>query len=595
MQTAATVLDVIGKRGARGLPVERLYRQMFNPQLYLMAYGKLCANKGAMTPGVTGETVDGMSLAKIGAIIGALRAERYRWQPVKRVYIPKKNGKKRPLGLPTWSDKLVAEVVRLLLEAYYEPRFSGRSHGFRPGRGCHTALSEVVETWKGTHWFIEGDISDCFGSLDHEIMIKILAEKIHDGRFLQLISHMLKAGYLEDWRWHATLSGSPQGGIASPVLSNIYLDRLDQYVEQRLLPEHNLGRRRRPNRAYQVLEYAIARARRHKDKAEAHRLILARRRVPSQDPADPGYRRLRYVRYADDWLLGFAGPRREAEEIKEKVAAFLRDELRLELSPSKTLITHAASQAARFLGYEIKAQHSDTKITRRRRAVNGAIGLFVPRAVIRQRCALYMSKGKPAQRGMLLHDDDFTIVAKYQAEYAGLVQYYLLAQDVFRLGRLHWVMETSLLKTLAGKHRSTVGKMAQKYRAVITTPAGPRKCLQVVIERDRGRKPLVTRFGGIPLRRVRTAVLTDQRPVMASAKRNELIHRLLAGRCELCEGTAGLEVHHVRKLADLNKPGRREKPPWMHLMAKRRRKTLVICRRCHEDIHAGRAATPYPK
>ncbi len=595
MQTAATVLDVIGKRGARGLPVERLYRQMFNPQLYLMAYGKLCANKGAMTPGVTGETVDGMSLAKIGAIIGALRAERYRWQPVKRVYIPKKNGKKRPLGLPTWSDKLVAEVVRLLLEAYYEPRFSGRSHGFRPGRGCHTALSEVVETWKGTHWFIEGDISDCFGSLDHEIMIKILAEKIHDGRFLQLISHMLKAGYLEDWRWHATLSGSPQGGIASPVLSNIYLDRLDQYVEQRLLPEHNLGRRRRPNRAYQVLEYAIARARRHKDKAEAHRLILARRRVPSQDPADPGYRRLRYVRYADDWLLGFAGPRREAEDIKSKIAAFLRDELRLELSPSKTLITHATSQAARFLGYEIKAQHSDTKITRRRRAVNGAIGLFVPRAVIRQRCALYMSKGKPAQRGMLLHDDDFTIVAKYQAEYAGLVQYYLLAQDVFRLGRLHWVMETSLLKTLAGKHRSTVGKMAQKYRAVITTPAGPRKCLQVVIERDRGRKPLVTRFGGIPLRRVRTAVLTDQRPVMASAKRNELIHRLLAGRCELCEGTAGLEVHHVRKLADLNKPGRREKPPWMHLMAKRRRKTLVICRRCHEDIHAGRAATPYPK
>jgi retron-type reverse transcriptase len=288
MQDAATVLDVIGKRGARGLPVERLYRQMFNPQLYLMAYGKLYANKGAMTPGVSGETVDGMSLAKIGAIIGALRAERYRWQPVKRVYIPKKNGKKRPLGLPAWSDKLVAEVVRLLLEAYYEPQFSGRSHGFRPARGCHTALSEVVEVWKGTHWFIEGDICDCFGSLDHEIMIKILAEKIHDGRFLRLIGHMLKAGYLEDWRWHATLSGSPQGGIASPVLSNIYLDRLDQYVEQRLLPEYNLGRRRRPNRAYQVVEYAIARARRHKDRAEARSLILRRRQLPSQDPADPG-------------------------------------------------------------------------------------------------------------------------------------------------------------------------------------------------------------------------------------------------------------------------------------------------------------------
>jgi group II intron reverse transcriptase/maturase len=592
MQDAATVLDVIGKRGARGLPVERLYRQMFNPQLYLRAYGKLYANKGAMTPGVTGETVDGMSLARIETIIGALRGERYRWRPVKRIYIPKKNGKQRPLGLPTWSDKLVAEVVRLLLEAYYEPQFSGRSHGFRPGRGCHTALSDVVEAWKGTHWFIEGDISDCFGSLDHDLMVGILAEKIHDGRFLRLIGHMLKAGYLEDWRWNATLSGCPQGGIASPVLSNIYLDRLDHYVEQRLLPEYNSGRRRRPNREYQVVEYAIQRARRHGDRTEARRLSLLRRQLSSQDPDDPDYRRLRYVRYCDDWLLGFAGPRREAEEIKSKIAVFLHDELKLELSQSKTLITHATSQAARFLGYEIRAQHSDTKISRNRRAVNGAIGLFVPKTVIRQQCALYMSKGKPAQRGALLHDDDFTIVAKYGSEYAGLVQYYLLAQDVFRLGRLQWVMETSMLKTLAGKHRSTVNKMARKYKTTIESPTGPRRVFQVAVERDRGRKPLVARFGGIPLKRVRTAVLTDQRPVMSSSRRNELIHRLLAGRCEICESATDLEVHHVRKLADLNKPGRREKPAWMHLMAMRRRKTLVICRRCHEDIHAGRATKP---
>jgi group II intron reverse transcriptase/maturase len=592
MQSAATVLDVIGKRGARGLPVERLYRQMFNPQLFLLAYGRIYANKGAMTPGVTGETVDGMSLAKIEAIIDLLRGERYRWRPVKRVYIPKKNGKQRPLGLPTWSDKLVAEVVRLLLEAYYEPRFSDRSHGFRPGRGCHTALTEVVEVWKGTRWFIEGDISDCFGSLDHDLMIGILSEKIHDGRFLRLVSHMLKAGYLEDWRWNATLSGAPQGGVASPVLSNIYLDRLDRYVEQRLLPEYNRGRRRRPNRAYEVVENAIARARRHGDRQQARRLNLLRRRLPSQDPDDPDYRRLRYVRYCDDWLLGFAGPKHEAEQIKSRIAAFLRDELKLELSPSKTLITHAASQAARFLGYDIRAQRCDTKISRNRRAVNAAIGLFVPKTVIRQRCALYMSKGRPVQRGGLLHDSDFSIVAKYGSEYAGLVQYYLLAQDVFRLGRLRWVMETSMLKTLAGKHRSTVTRMARKYKATIETPAGPRTVFQVTVERDRGRKPLVARFGGTPLKRVRTAVLTDQRPVMAGNRRNELIHRLLAQRCEICACTVGLEVHHIRKLADLNKPGRRERPSWMRLMAMRRRKTLVICRSCHEDIHAGRATKP---
>jgi Type II intron maturase/Reverse transcriptase (RNA-dependent DNA polymerase) len=379
------------------------------------------------------------------------------------------------------------------------------------------------------------------------------------------------------------------GGVASPILSNIYLDRLDAFVEQSLLPVYNRGDRRRRNRAYEVVDDQIAKAKRHGDRQAVRQLIQRRRRLPSQDPGDPDYRRLGYVRYADDWLLGFAGPRHEAEQIKSKIASFLREELQLELSPSKTLITHATSQAARFLGYGIKAQHADAKITRGRRAVNGAIGLFVPRDVIRQRCALYLRDGKPAQRGALLHDDDYTIVAKYQAEYRGLVQYYLLAQDVFRLERLHWVMETSMLKTLAGKHKSTVTKMARRYKTVIKTPDGPRTCLQVTVQRDRGRTPLVARFGGIPLKRQCTAVLTDLSPTMASTNRNELLHRLLAGHCELCDTREDLQVHHLRKLADLDRPGRPDRPAWVHLMAKRRRKTLVVCRACHEDIHTGRA------
>jgi group II intron reverse transcriptase/maturase len=247
MQSAETVLDVLRERGRRGLPCEQLYRQLFNPHLYLMAYGRLYSNHGAMTPGADGETADGMSLAKIGRVIDALRHERYRFQPAKRVYNPKKSGKLRPLGLPSWSDKLVGEVIRLLLEAYYEPRFSGRSHGFRPGRGCHTALSEVAHNWTGTTWFIEGDISDCFGSLDHSVMLSILTENIHDNRFLRLIKQMLQAGYLEDWEWNATLSGCPQGGVVSPVLSNIYLDRLDKFAETVLIPEYTRGALRKPS------------------------------------------------------------------------------------------------------------------------------------------------------------------------------------------------------------------------------------------------------------------------------------------------------------------------------------------------------------
>jgi len=589
MRSAETVLGVIRERGRRGLPLERLYRQLFNKELFLMAYGRIYSNAGAMTPGVTSETVDGMSLAKIDAIIDALRSESYRWSPARRVYVPKKDGRRRPLGMPPWSDKIVAEVVRLLLEAYYDVRFSDRSHGFRPGRGCHTALREVANTWTGTTWFVEGDIADYFGSLDHEILVSTLAEHIHDDRFLQLIKRMLNAGYLEDWRWNATLSGCPQGGIASPVMSNIYLDRFDRWVEQRLIPEYNRGGRRRLNRAYQWANSQIRTAKRRGDREAVRAWQRTRRGLPSQDPHDPGYRRLGYVRYCDDFLLGFAGPKHEAEEIKAKIRAFLRDELRLELSEAKTLITHAASQAARFLGYEIRTQRADTKITRGRRMVNGKIGLFLPRDVIRERCARYTKRGKPAMRGLLIHDEDYTIVAKYGSEYRGFVQYYLLAQDVHRLGQLHRVMEISLLKTLARKHRSTVSKMARKHKAVTVTAAGPRICLQATVQRDRDRKPLVARFGGIPLKRQRTAVITDLRPTMATVTSNELIHRLLTGRCELCESRTGLQVHHIRKLADLNKPGRPEPSAWVQAMAQRRRKTLVVCATCHHNIHAGRA------
>jgi group II intron reverse transcriptase/maturase len=589
MQNAETVLGVLRERGRRGLPCDELYRQLFNPQLYLLAYGRIYANQGAMTPGADGETADGTSLAKIGRIIDALRHERYRFKPVRRIWIPKKNGKKRPLGLPSWPDKLVGEVIRLLLEAYYEPQFSDHSHGFRPGRGCHTALRKVADTWTGTTWFIEGDISDCFGSLDHQVMLSILAEKICDNRFLRLLRNMLKAGYLEDWKWNATLSGVPQGGVVSPVLSNIYLHRLDSFAETVLIPEYTRGGERKANPAYRKIADAIGRARKRGDRATVRELRQQQRSLPSRDTHDPGYRRLRYIRYADDHLLGFAGPKAEADQIKARLAEFLREDLKLELSEGKTLITHARTSAARFLGYEITVRHSDHKLTRGRREVNGDIALRVPLPVIKAKIAPYMKRGKPAHRTQLMNDDDLAIISTYGAEYRGIVQYYLLAGDVWRLNRLRWAAETSLLKTLAAKHRSTVPKMAAHYGAVISTPHGPRRCFQASIDRGEGRKPLVARFGGIPLKRQRTAAITDRPAPPAALHRKELITRLLAGRCELCGHAGHTEVHQARKLADLATPGRPQ-PGWAELMARRRRKTLLVCQACHDTIHTGQPA-----
>jgi hypothetical protein len=486
-------------------------------------------------------------------------------------------------------------VVRLLLEAYYEPTFSDRSHGFRPGRGCHTALREVAHTWTGTTWFVEGDLADCFGSLDHSVMLSILGEKILDNRFLRLVGQMCQAGYLEDWTWGATPSGVPQGGVASPVLSNIYLHKLDVFVESVLIPGYTRGRLRAYNSEYRKANWAIGQARKKGDRAQVRSLYKRLHSLPSQDPVDPDYRRLRYCRYADDILFGFAGPKVEAEEVKQRLAEFLRDELKLELSPSKTLITHARSQRARFLGYEIRVAASNRRTRRpspsdrrNRRSLSGTIALHVPASVIKAKSAPYLSGGKPARRTTMVSESDYHIMGRFGAEYRGLVQYYLLAGDVFRLHRLRWVMETSMLKTLASKHRSSVSTMAARYKAHIETPHGPRTCFEASVARV-GKEPLVARFGGIPLKRQKKAVLTDRLVTGPTYPRKELVRRLLAGRCELCERTDNIEVHHVRQLADLTRLGQLP-PDWAQVMAKRRRKSLVVCGDCHDLIH-GQAAS----
>jgi group II intron reverse transcriptase/maturase len=583
MQNAETVLGVLRERGRKGLPLDEIYRQLFNPQLYLLAYGRIYSNDGAMTPGATRETVDGMSRDRIDRIIDAVRHERYRFSPARRVYIPKRNGKRRPLGMPTWSDKLLGEVMRLLLDAYYEPTFSDRSHGFRSGRGCHTALTEVANTWTGTTWFVEGDVADCFGRLDHDVMITILGEKIHDNRFLRLMRNMLQAGYLEQWMWNATLSGAPQGSVVSPILCNIYLHKLDHFVETTLIPEYTRGDKRTRNAEYERVRHACARARRKGDHEKARELRKKQARLPSVDCNDPGYRRLRYARYADDVLLGFAGPKAEAEEIKQRLTQFLRDDLHLELSDEKTLITHARTGAATFLGYEITTQTG----TGGRRSLNGTIALRVPTSVIKSSCTPYLARGTPAAQRPLLNLDDYDIVAAFGAQYRGIVQYYQLAGDVHRLDRLHWVMETSLLKTLAAKHHSTVSKMAARYKAKIETSHGWRTCFEAVRRRENNPRPLVARFGGIPLTRRKAAVIDDRVSGRNPLVRKEIIARLLRNRCELCHTSGPVQAHHVAKLADLAHPGP-DQPLWDKLMATRRRKALVVCASCHDQIHSHR-------
>lgn len=598
MQTAEHILQAIRKLGEKRIPLTRVYRCLFSEDLFLAAYDKIARNRGALTPGTENDTVDGMNLKRIRKLIEQLRNERFRFKPARRIQIPKASGGSRPLGIPNFTDKLVQEALRMLLEAYYEPRFRNSSHGFRPNRGCHTALTHVHQQFTGVTWFIEGDIRGCFDQIDHQVLLALLGRDIHDGRLLNLLRMGLQAGYLEDWHYHRTFSGTPQGGLLSPLLANIYLHELDTFIEEELIPKHTRGQRRAPNREYNRLGYRIKCARQAGDAKLVHVLEQQRRQLPSQDTHDPTYRRLKYLRYADDFLLGFSGPKSEAEAIKTAIGVHLREKLHLEMSEAKTLITHARTEHAQFLGYAISIYHADDKISPRpgtpikTRTANGRVRLGIPYGRVSEFCKRYLQKGKPIHEAALLAYSDMQILTVYQQRFRGVAEYYKYATDRHQWGRLKYVMEVALTKTLAHKFKTSVAHVYQKYQGHQTVNGFSYKTLQVKVPTPKGNRCFY--WGAVPLRVVKPGVEPiddDQQHYRdRTSNRTDLLQRLLANKCELCDAQTECEVHHLRKLSDLKRrwQGRREKPDWVKRMIALQRKTLVVCPNCHVAIHAGR-------
>ena len=600
MQKTHQVQQAMRKLGSKGIPLTRAYRLLYNRNLFLTAYSNIYNNDGALTPGTDeNDTMDGMSLERMQNLIELLRHEKYHPRPNKRTRIPKKTHGTRPLGLPNGSEKLVQEVLRIILEAYYEPKFRDSSHGFRPEKGCHTALKMVKNQFQNATWFIEGDIKGCFDNIDHDILLNILRRDIHDGRIIQLIERFLKAGYIEEWQYHKTYSGTPQGDVLSPLLSNIYLNELDRFIEDELMPQYNRGKRRQANPNYQCFTTKIQRHRRNGQLDKAHELELERRQLPSVDPLDPNYRRLKYVRYADDWLIGFIGPKAEIQEIKEKIREFLQDKLCLTMNTEKTLITHAKSQHALFLGYAISIYQADDKLTRhssdnaKRRSINGKVRLGIPTGLIDEKIRHYYHKGKITSNIRFLHNSVPHIILTYQQRFRGLVQYYKYAVDVSKLSKLKYAMEISLVKTLAHKLRITVSRVYRRFSDRKEVNGHVYKVLQIEVDTGKGSQTFY--WGAVPLKTTKIIheKLDDNRHEIERIQyfehRSELVARLLANTCEMCGTTGKCEVHHVKKLADLKKrwQGRRSKPPWVVKMIAMRRKTLVVCKPCHKKIHNG--------
>lgn len=578
---------------------ERLYRLLFNEELFYVAYQKIASNGGSTTKGSDGRSIDEMSLARIETLIASLKDESYQPHPSRRVHIPKKNGKTRPLGIPAFEDKLVQEVVRMILEAIYEGHFETTSHGFRPKRSCHTALLHIQKTFSGAKWFIEGDIKGFFDNIDHDVLVQILRERISDDRFIRLIRKFLKAGYVEDWTFHNTYSGMPQGGIVSPILANIYLDKLDKYVKE-YIRHFDMGTKRRPGKESNDLanerKRTVRKLKKIKDGTEKAALVARLKAIeqeraafPSGDEMDGSYRRLKYIRYADDFILGVIGSKEDALRIKEDIKSFLSESLALELSEEKTLITHTG-KSAKFLGYEItvtRNNHQRRDVQGRlRRTYGKRVRLNVSMATLRDKLLEYgameikLRNGKeiwkPKCRSGLIFNDDLEILDRYNRETVGFCNYYLIANNCVVLHNFRYIMEYSMYKTFAGKYRSTVRKINKKYRLnkLFTVKYEQKGVIKSRTFYKTSFKRRTTAFNGS----------CDIEPYsIADVSRTNLTDRLKAEKCELCGATGKLIMHHVRNLKDL-----KGKESWKRLMSARKRKTIALCPSCHRLRHLGK-------
>lgn len=604
MRSPATVLKNLQEKSCiKEYQYKRLYRNLYNPAFFLLAYQNIYASPGNMTPGTDGLTLDGVGIERIQKIIESLKDFSYKPMPARRQYIPKKNGGKRPLGIPSVNDKLVQEVVRLILESIYEPNFLPTSHGFRPGKSCHTALADIKVQFTGTKWFIEGDIKGCFDNIDHHILVNILRRRIKDENFIDLIWKFLKAGYIDCWQYHNTFSGTPQGSIISPILANIYLNEFDVFVDE-YKKSFDIGEKRADNKEFTrksqlALYYKKQYAKQwdslsQEERRNAAQDIKKRRKefqsLPSKDPVDPKYRRMFYQRYADDFIIAVMGSKADAERIKSDIGEFLANKLKLTLSPEKTLVTNGHDRA-KFLGYEITI--SDMSTTRRTpqgmcRTKSAKVRLLVPHdkwvGKLKGYEALKIKKQidgterwVPLQRNNLIHKEPIEILSRYNAEIRGMYNYYSMANNVSVLNKFFYIMEYSMYKTLCAKYKTKISKIKQRFC----------KNGEFGVEYDTksGRKRAVLynegfRYKPFPSKREQI----DNFPKFENYSRpNTLVKRLIDGRCELCGAqTKDVCVHQVKKLKELSGTKR-----WEQIMMAKKRKTLVLCADCHQKLHDG--------
>ncbi len=540
---------------------------MYKEDLYILAYERIKSAPGNMTPGSDGATIDGTSMKMIHTIIQEMRTEQFQFKPVRTVYIPKANGKKRKLGIPSTRDKIVQEVIRLILECIYDspkgPYFHETSHGFRPERSCHTALREIRGKWPAINWFLEGDIQSCFDAIDHGVLVTLLHKKIRDERFLNLIWKLLRAGYLDlQEARQNNLAGTPQGGLASPILANVYLHELDEKVEELRRQMERGGQRKRKNLLHKKLTERIN---------------------------DPNFIRLKYLRYADDWLIGICGPRTLAEQVKEELKTFLGQRLKLTLSAEKTKITHAREEQAHFLGtrltigregiQRIVTTHNGSARPIKRRSTGSEIVMTAPSDELIKKLhtkGFCTATGKPTTKLGWIHLDADQIIILYNGINRGIQNYYRFADNFAYLARIQYILKFSLAHTLAAKYKCSVRQVFKRFGKTPTI---------VIKARDGKRDRRIAFYNNRDWKKQRNGFQIGQAPVDLLQWSISLRSRSkLEMPCCLCNSAEQVEMHHVRHI---RKTGGKKPVGINAILQLMNRKQIPVCIQCHQKIHRG--------
>lgn len=571
----------------------------------------LARTKNNVSPGLDGVVKANFTDRKLNSLFKELKSQKFKPSPVKRVNIPKPDGGTRPLGIASQKDKVVQAAILNLLEPILEDVFLDCSYGERPNQNCHSALKHIKTKWQNVTWIIKIDLQKYFDTINHDILLSML-EKYCDQALIELIRKLLKSGYIDFYNhpnnFEKSEVGTPQGSLISPILSNLVLHPFDCFVKNELLPEWNRGNERKFISGYQTRkrltseEAKAVESLNLKGAKEAIERLKhnewVKQGLPTRDPKDETFRRMGYVRYVNDFIIGFTGTKTEAEEIKSRIEFFLADELKLKTNKAKSYIFHSSDRGIKYLGFYIRyLPWNKVVIDSSKPYKDGSgIGYQLKATAINQvqlRIPVEELMRRAADRGYakvrkdgisiratscrkLSSLEDKQIVQRFSSIIRGLIEYYSPANKRSDLWQIASLYRKSCALTLADKHKlKTAAKVFKQYgpNLKISDPIHKKETVLFYPTTLRTTANFKLNKPGISLANINID------PIEGSYKSNKKMAKI----CQWpgCKNTDDLEEHHVNPVINIKGKNLSQYEIWLR---KKARKTITLCRDHHLEV-----------